>query len=244
MSVNKIDLRKNAALLAGAAAMAFGLSGCATAELEPAPQANAAPSVAPSAARATEAGVMVTALPQDTWTGPFRITEEVTPMKVRIQNNGTRPLLVGYDRFALIGMAGKRYRAIPLYQMDASVPAALSVVDPTPMTDLGFTYSGFEVAPFYSSVYPGITPYAGSYPIAAPYYGLYGTTYVNTQLPTAEMRRRALPEGVLAPGGYVEGYLYFEKVPASEDRVSFNYNFVNPLTNAIFADVNIPFDVE
>lgn len=46
------------------------------------------------------------------------------------------------------------------------------------------------------------------------------------------------------PGGYGEGYLYFEEVPASTNGVTFRYNVVNPATNAVFGDVRVPYRVD
>jgi hypothetical protein len=54
---------------------------------------------------------------------------------------------------------------------------------------------------------------------------------------------KALPEGVLEPGGRVTGFVYFEEV---EDvpRVRFVAQLVNASTGARFGTLTIPFVVD
>ena len=46
-----------------------------------------------------------------------------------------------------------------------------------------------------------------------------------TRLPTTDMRREALPEGVLEPHGEVSGFVYFERLPPDEGRVELRAQF-------------------
>ena len=98
-----------AASLAALLSAPVTIAGCA-AGLEPAPTANAAPGAGDDAARATAAGITVTAMALDRWPGRNRITKELTPMKVRIENNSAKPLLVSYNRIQLVGADGRTYR--------------------------------------------------------------------------------------------------------------------------------------
>lgn len=237
-STNMLGLAARASLLP----LLLAGAGCAT-NFEPAPLANAAPAVAEDAAMATLAGVTVTTLMPGEWPGAVDIDEELTPIKVRIQNNSAQPMAVTYNQFALRGADGHIYRALPPFAMNGAAPVAVTVRDPMPIAGPAFVYSGFEVAPFYHPLYPGLATYNGPFPVNAGYYGLYDTYFANVELPTAEMRRMALPEGVLAPGGYVEGWVYFEEVPNEADRVSFNYALRQAGAAMPMATLSIPYMV-
>ena len=203
------------------------LAACA-ADLEPPASARAASAAGEDAARASMAGVTVTTMAMDSWPGPYQVTEELTPMKVRIQNNSRQPLFISYIRFELVAADGKPYRALPLFGMEGSVPTKMTIRNPSEIRDRSFSTNGFEVAPVYRPIYPDMGVYGGPIVGDPSYYKLYETYYGSKPLPTPEMRRRALPEGVLAPGGSVEGYLFFEEVPASAARVTFRFDLFDP----------------
>ncbi|QDG49522.1 hypothetical protein FIV42_01850 [Persicimonas caeni] len=78
------------------------------------------------------------------------------------------------------------------------------------------------------------------------YYSRYYPLYAEYQLPTGEMLVRALPEGVIDPGGRITGFVYFEDLESIEptpDRVTFRYVLVDAEANRRFGVVEIPFDV-
>jgi len=240
---------------ASGAALALALGACAN-TYEPAPAANARPELGPTAATTAtapsgmtgseagmDAGVRVTTLSVGEWPGVYEIDDEVTPLKVRIQNDSQRPLAVRHDRFTLTSDTGQRYRALPLWKIEGEGETSITVADPSPITTPGFTYSGFGVAPYYGTLYPGIGPYTGPSYYAGAGYGLYDTYFVDTELPTPEMRERALPEGVIDPGGYVEGYLFFEKVSDDAERVTFQYELTDPTSGQSFGALSIPYTV-
>jgi hypothetical protein len=179
-----------------------------------------------------------------TWPGQARVKTEVTPLRVTVSNGGGVPIRLRYNEFALVGPDGRRYVALPPYGVEGEITDPTLVDAYDPVTAPGFTYSGFSVAPYYASVYPTLTPYGGSFYYDRPYYDRYYTVYRDIELPTAEMVGRALPEGVLDPGGEVSGFLYFERVPPSAPRVRFRADLANARTGNTFGGISIPFVVE
>jgi hypothetical protein len=57
------------------------------------------------------------------------------------------------------------------------------------------------------------------------------------------MIAEVLPEGVLEPGGRVEGFLYFERVDPQAPRVRFRADLTSADTGEVFGEVSIPFTV-
>ena len=56
------------------------------------------------------------------------------------------------------------------------------------------------------------------------------------------MIRNAIPEGVLNPGGEVDGYLYFQRVPSMTPSLEFNATLVDAKTHQQFGHIRIPFE--
>lgn len=226
-------------LLALAALVAAGCSAPGT-QLEPAP---AAETVAPETAVDRVNGVRMTA-ETGTWDGLARVKTEVTPIRVTIENGSDTPIRLRYDDFALVGPQGRRYAALPPYGVEGEVTDPVLVDAYDPVTAPGFAYSGFSVAPYYASVYPTVTPYAGAFGYDPYYHDRYYTVYRDIELPTREMVAEALPEGVISPGGRVSGFLYFERVPPSAPSVRFRADLTGAESNETFGEISIPFVVE
>lgn len=218
--------------------VAAGCSGPGTA-LDPAP---AAETVGPDTAVDRVDGVRMTA-ETGAWDGLARVTTEVTPIRVTIENDGAAPLRLRYDDFALVSPQGRRYAALPPYGVEGDVTDPTLVDAYAPVATPGFAYSGFQVAPYYSSVYPSVTAYGGAFGYDPAYYDRYYTVYRDIELPTQEMVAEALPEGVISPGGRVSGFLYFERVPPSAPRVRFRADLTAAESNAAFGEISIPFTV-
>jgi hypothetical protein len=65
------------------------------------------------------------------------------------------------------------------------------------------------------------------------------------KLPTADMIHKALPEGVLEPGGKVTGFLYFEDVKTDKnDKATFTTDLVNAATGEPVASIRIPIEID
>lgn len=221
------------ALLAGSA---LALSACAG-QLRPAPGATLAPD---GGAVSSAAGVDIVTMTPD-FPGIVDIESAVTPMKVNITNNGNQPVRIRYADFKLTAPDGSSYAALPLYKIDSSVSTSLPALGYSPIADPAFRWNRFRVAPYYAGLYPGMPWYRGGF-YGRPYgWGYYDDSFVNVDLPTPEMRKNVLPEGVLDPGGSLEGWLYFQKVPTSKKTVTFDAT-IQSERGAPIGKLSIPYD--
>ncbi len=180
------------------------------------------------------------------WTGDQQVNDKISPVLVTIQNNGNIPVKISYGQFALISDNGKRYNALPPFQINGTIEKPVLVYKETPITTPEFEYNNFLIAPYYAQVYPGIGVYTGTYYFDPMYYDNYYhyCSTLQTTLPTPDMVAKALPEGVLQPGGSVTGFVYFEKVePSSTSKVNFQIDLVNPQDGNNFATIDIPYNV-
>lgn len=219
-------------LLAGSA---LALSACAG-QLHPAPGATPAPH---GGATSSAAGVNIVTMTPD-FPGIVDIESAVTPIKVKITNNGSQAVRVRYADFKLDAADGTSYAALPLYKIDSSVATALPVGRYYPITAPGFRWNRFRVAPYYAGLYPGMPWYRGAF-YGQPYgWGYYDAAFADVQLPTPEMRRNVLPEGVLDPGGSLEGWLYFQHVPSSKKSVDFDAT-IHSERGASIGKLSIPY---
>jgi hypothetical protein len=70
--------------------------------------------------------------------------------------------------------------------------------------------NGFYVAPYLRRHYPFFTPFNGPFLHDPFYYDSFHPAMKRVSLPTGDMVQKALPEGVLEPGGRITGFLYLE----------------------------------
>lgn len=237
-------LRQCAASLA-VAGWLIGLAACAgQPSLEPAPDAERV-SPGGTIARAADAGVTVTVDP-DAWRGNVNIESAVTPMHVRTENRSGHKLRVRYEDFSLVSGAD-RYVALPPYDIRATVAGRGTPRHYPPVGSLAYRYNGFYVSPFYHDFYPDLDVWHGHAFLLDPYYDHYYPYWqrMRIELPTAEMLRYALPEGVLEDGGAVAGFLYFERIDsqAGEPRVAFEVNVVDIVSDETLTTLEVPFVV-
>lgn len=226
-------------------ALALAVAGCgANDTANPEPAAAAEPvSEMEDATRTSVSGVSVLTQAAP-WPGETPIENEVTPIRVRIENNGRIPIDVRYRDLTLLGPEGNRYNALPPYRIAGTVTQPEVDRSYGPINNPGFTHSGFELAPYYSPVYPGMAVYTDPFVYDANFYGNAYRYWEDTQLPTVEMLRQAMPEGVVNSGGNIEGWVYFEKVPEHERRVVLRTDLVDSRTGKEFAEVRIPYNVD
>lgn len=199
--------------------------------LEPAAEADRAPAVAGRAAEAEEMGVRVVAS-AGAWRGsPVDLDRVVTPILVSIANESGRGLAIRYEYYHLLWPGRASYAALPPFRIDAAA---------TPLTPVQAA-AGFEVAPYLSPWYPGWTAYSGAFEYPGDYYETHYPALARVAAPTFDMLQSALPEGVLAPGGSLTGFLYFPEVELA-DRLVFVARLVDASSGEIVATVEIPFD--
>jgi hypothetical protein len=210
-----------------------------TADLEPAADADKAATLE-EAARARVDGVSMVAQATE-WPGSQPIETEVTPVRVRIENNSGQPLQLRYRAFALVNLEGERYAALPPFRIRGAALEPVLVEDYDPIAEPGFIYDDyFELAPIYDPIYD-MDVYTDPWVYD---YSYYDTYWARIPLPTTEMLRLALPEGVLSSGGQLEGWIYFERIPKNFSQVTFRADLINAKTGRIFGEIRIPFTVE
>ena len=202
-------------------------------DLAPAPSANSVSGMGIGAVD-TASGVRVE-VRSGAWDwNPRDLTTKITPLLVQLENTGTRSILVRYNKISLNG-SGHRYAAMPPYDVNGTLVESYTV------RNSYYPYSRFTVAPYLRYYYPLMSPYDGPFAYDALYYDPYLTAYRRVQLPTADMVQRALPEGILDPGGKVSGFIYFERVDDDIPEVSFNFDIVDIGTNRQVGTASIPF---
>jgi hypothetical protein len=238
-------LHHHAGTLIGTCTAAALLCGCAAESptLVPAPDANIV-EIDGTGAQKTAAEVTVTAQ-AESWRGAD-IEDNVTPLRVTIQNDGDRPVRLRYSDFSLVGTRGERYAALPPYEIEGTVSRPAMARDYRALDRLDFRYSRFRVAPHYRFVYPTLSAYQLHRLYFDPYYYSYYYPYwgrIEEDLPTPDMLRRVIPEGVIQSQGSVSGFLYFEHVDEdlAQARLDFHAELVDAETGEMFATINIPF---
>ncbi|TFI57551.1 hypothetical protein E2493_14360 [Sphingomonas parva] len=178
----------------------------------------------------------------DRWPGPARITSKLTPVKITLENHGPKPVLLAYNRIKLVGRDGREFRTLPLYRVQRSAAGEAELPHAFAVRDQKFEVSGFRLARLYGRAYPGQPLADTAIGLDPAYYALYESYYDGEPLPTTGMRRWGLPEGVLDPGGRVEGYLYFEKAPNSAEPLTLKYELVDALSGASSGIVSVVVD--
>ncbi|WP_223641336.1 hypothetical protein [Corallococcus sp. EGB] len=196
-----------------------------------------------------QAGVRLTA-DASAWRGsPSDLERRLTPVYVRVENQGDRPLRLQYRDFALVGQESRfRYSALsPLAirratsSRETQAPATISpAVAPRGRVWVGGGFA-YRPGPWRRGWGPGWygPPWGG--PFYPPYYP--GPTYYDSSLPTTDMINNALPEGTLEPGGRMEGFLYFQGVVHRESAVTLQLQLVDAQTGEPFGSLGIPFEV-
>jgi hypothetical protein len=177
------------------------------------------------------------------WEGPYPIETMVTPMRVSIHNDSRQPLHIRYGNFSLISPGGDTHSALPPFEIQGSIEEPV-IVRTSPQSFYAplFVSDHFYFAPYYDGIYPDIT-IERKFTYDPNYYTTYYTYWRDIDLPTPEMRQQAIPEGILQPGGHLEGQLYFEKVDVGVPRVVFRADLVNAQTGRQFGEIRIPFEV-
>ncbi|MBN9681047.1 hypothetical protein JYJ93_01280 [Corallococcus sp. NCSPR001] len=221
------------------------MAGCAAeTKLRPLPEAGILQG-GKSSAITEEAGVRLTA-DGSAWQGsPSDLERRVTPVYVRLENHGERPLRLQYKDFALVGQESRfRYSALaPLSLRRAS--SSRDTEEPASIRPAVYPAGGVWVGGRYGyAPWRGWGPgwYGGPWGWGSPFYGPY-PYYYEQPLPTEDMLNNALPEGTLEPGGTQEGFLYFQGVAHRENAVTLQLNLVDAQTGEPFGSMGIPFQV-
>lgn len=210
--------------------VAVALAACAhPRQLVPAADA---PTVAghPRVAEETVSGVHLQ-VDSAAWTGG-RVSDVLSPVKVTLRNDSEHPLRIAYGAFTLGRPNGFRLQALPPFQVAAQSAAAVAPA---------YAWTGFSIAPWHARWYGGRFPVWSGLAFDAPYGPAYGGW--PAALPDQDVLRHALPEGVLDPGGKLEGFLYFPDQPRGT-ALELLAALTDAATGQVFGTIAIPFTVK
>ncbi len=198
--------------------------------LVPAAGATVAPGQ-PRVAEATADGVRVQ-VDGDAWKASH-VRDVLSPVLVRLENDSQHPLRVAYSEFTLSGGGRFRLQALPPYQVAAANATAVAPA---------YAWSGFWLAPWDAPYYrPGLPVWGGGLVYDPGYYAGWDGAWP-APLPDRDVVSRALPEGVIDPGGNVSGFLYFPELRKGS-AAEFVATLVDAQTNQSFGSIRIPFSV-
>lgn len=216
---------------------ALGAVACSRtfAKLTPAPNASVVTTGAGEGAMATAGGVRVVARSEAWQWDPKDLNSKVTPILIELQDDGDRPAQVRYNRISLVDADGHRFHAMPPYDIDMNITERYQVQNPY------YGFSRFAVAPYLSRYYPRFLRYNGAFAYDPAYYSPYITRYRAVELPTVDMVQRALPEGVLSPGGTASGFVYFESLDRDARTLTLEVEIVDADANTVLGTARIPF---
>lgn len=179
----------------------------------------------------------------DAWQGDPEVNELVTPIKLEISNGSDQPLRIRFPNFALLG-AHDRYSVLPVFGFENVEGTVMLIEGYAPVAVPEFSHEEYYVTDYYSAAYPGFTTYEHALVLDEPYYSRYTVAWDDLPLPTEEMQRWALPEGVLPPGSSLSGFLFFEGLHPGEAQVNFLAQFENAETGDYFGAVTVPMEAE
>jgi len=226
-----------ALLLATLAVTALGLACASSPRLVPGADLPRLPGPGTGAAL-RDAGVRVEARTNAWRWQPEGLSEELTPVLLEIANESEHPLRVRYKELSIRTPAGGQLAALPPLGIEGSVAA--------PLGPYAYPTRRFHVAPHLYGYYaPHLGVHAGPFTHDPHYYGHYGPTFRRLELPTESMLVRALPEGVVQPGGRVTGFVYFEELAedsAAQGVYTLRIDLVDAQTQERFGRVEIPFE--
>jgi hypothetical protein len=209
------------ALVLAALAASFSSALAAPRALAPAPGAAAS-------ARHSASGVQVELDPRAWRWGA--VEHSLAPVRVTVTNHGPRPLLVRTRQFALRSVWGDELAALPPYET-AGEPETVRL-------ERGAS-TGFEYAPW--------SPRRYGDPIRRPSDPMYFHERQGEDAPAIppneDVVRRALPEGILQPGGTVTGFLYFPDQRRGT-ALTFVADVVDATTGQLEGTVSVPLTVQ
>jgi hypothetical protein len=213
-----------------------GALGCSTGvALEPAKSAN---ETAPGTAYTIQDEVTVQAN-GESWSGDSELKDFVTPVYLAIVNSGEEPVRIRYSNIRLVADNGDRFAALPPFDVHGTVRKKVDRLVPR------FGYRGATLAPYLGNVYEDVEVEPPPAYMDYEYYDyLYDHWRAKIPLPTKYMQEVALPEARLQPQGEISGYDYFERVPASNERVRLEVDLIDANTSDTLGTASIPFVVD
>ena len=166
------------------------------------------------AASVTVGGVEVGARANAWRGGPAHLPRLVTPVHVRLANRGSVPVRVDPRTFALAFQDGR---------LAAMLPADVRGMTPEPAS-AALAQAGAALGPTRARSGAG---WALNEPALDPRVDPSHEPDRTWELPSADMLALALPDGVLAPGREVSGFVYFERAPRQAREITLTWPVVD-----------------
>lgn len=179
-------------LLLSSVLLSAGAFGCAPARLEPASPEQKVANKPNAAAMEVAAGVKLQ-VEAGSWMADERVKYEVTAMKVTLINRGTEPVNIEYGAFSLQSDVGKSFR--PVSPDDIPIRGGARSIGLPADT---------------------IVTRTSDSAVNAPNRGESEKEQIRERL-----RNQALKSGSVPAGERTVGYIFFERVPASVETITF-----------------------
>lgn len=171
------------------------------------------------------------------WRGfPVNLGSDVTPIEVRIHNHSGKPIRLVYERFALVAENGREFYALPLFPLSGES-------DKTKVLSPIYPSEKFFVAQRLRGVYQTLTPWPNPLPRDESLYRQDLKKW-DEDLPTLDMLEKGMPEGVLADGGTIRGFLYFDGDARHEHKLVLTADVSESDRERRVALIKIPFRIE
>ena len=177
------------------------------------------------------------------WPGEAFIKKEVTPVRIAIDvNSGDESVDVSYRRFRLVQDDGIVRAALPPFEIQGEAPE-VRVGAQYEVVDYDWVGTDYDVYDVYDPLYGDDVVVSDVDWVYEPdYYVDHYTYWSDTPLPTTEMLVLALPEGVVRPGGMLQGWMYFEEVDATAESVTLRVELADPATGKTLGEVDLELD--
>ncbi|MFZ5441142.1 MAG: hypothetical protein ACOZQL_14125 [Myxococcota bacterium] len=190
------------------------------------------------------------------WDGqPANLEEFLTPVLVTIENVSGRQLRLTPADLTLVGSSGMHYAALPPLKADVRSELGLEgqvvLADyhrAVPVRPAPRPHPGHAPPPKrFWVVRPWVPFHVGVplWPAPWPWWSVHWHTTHYAQwpvpLPSDDMIRRALPEGVLDDGGTVSGFVYFPQLGARERTVKLELKLADATTGTEWGVARVQF---
>jgi hypothetical protein len=159
------------------------------------------------------------------WNGnPPTLSQYVLPVWIEVENHSGKTLWLRYDSFCVEAPPDNRemLRAVPPSQVKGNAIIPVSAVP---------AEFGLEDEWIGEWVEPDLDQYVAH-------------AYWREPLPTKEMLRRAIREGLVADGRKIAGFIYFQKTRPDVAGLTLSADLVDAATNQSFGRIAIPLTVE
>lgn len=188
-----------------------------------------------------QAGVQIRVAPVMR-TSRYANEADYRPVEVEIRNESEHPLRIGYDNFALEGPGAASANAVPVLWLDDSGHDLPGIGG---AATLGWGQRNFEVAGDYAEMYPALRAYEGDFRSTTvdAYRARRPSGIEPSVLRDSMLLLASIPEGVIRPGGRVEGMLWFDAMEGDPASVTFTADLVNARTGQQFGEITVPIDL-